>query len=103
MMMEAAPIAPFIMAEADLLLEFPIVPLDAPAHLNDAHQLLERDVYRQGGQEISGWIGATLGLFDEQPFFLPEPVGLRGAHARPCEARGERCVSVFTPNAVTHD
>src|SRR6202163_4174081 len=37
-MVEAAPSAPFIMAEPDLLLEFLIVALDAPAQLGEIDQ-----------------------------------------------------------------
>ena len=49
-MMESSPVASFVMADADLLLEFPVVPLDAPAHLDDAHQFLEGDVAGEPGQ-----------------------------------------------------
>ena len=97
MMMKAAPIAPFVMTETDFLLEFAVVALDAPAHLDGAHQLLERNVRRQGGQEIAGRLGFAFGPFDEQPFFRARPIGVRGAHAYPREARAQRGVGAFAP------
>src|ERR1700737_3560917 len=42
-MMKAAPIASFVMTQADFLLEFPVVALNAPAHFDGGYQLLERD------------------------------------------------------------
>ena len=44
MMMEAAPSAPFIMAESDLLLEFLIIAFDAPPLLCSVDQIAECDV-----------------------------------------------------------
>ena len=43
-MVKAAPTAPFEMAEPDLLLEFLIVALDAPAQLGEIDQTVERDL-----------------------------------------------------------
>src|SRR3990172_9411011 len=81
MMMKAAPIAPFVMTQTHLLLEFPVVTLDAPAHFDGGHQCLERDVLRQGGQEIAGRFGFTFGPFDEQPFFLAGSIALSRARS----------------------
>src|ERR1035437_2097934 len=69
MMMKAAPIASFVMTKADFLFEFPVVALDAPAHFDDGHQFPEREVCRQGGQEIARRLDFTFRPFDEQPFF----------------------------------
>ena len=44
MVMEAAPVAAFVMRQAELLLQFPIVALDAPAHLGNEDQLFQRGV-----------------------------------------------------------
>ena len=44
-MMEATPAAPFIVAEPDLLLEFLIVALDAPAQFGGIDQIDERDCF----------------------------------------------------------
>src|SRR5436190_24286653 len=45
--MEAAPAAPFKMPEPDLLLEFLIVALDAPAQLGHVHQRAESKILRK--------------------------------------------------------
>jgi len=47
MVMEAAPSAPFEMPEVDLLFEFLIVALDAPAQLDVVDQRAEGDVSRK--------------------------------------------------------
>lgn len=40
------------MPQTQFLLEFPIIPLDAPAHLAHDHQALERRVFRQRAQDV---------------------------------------------------
>ena len=70
MVMEATPVAPLEVVEAKLLLQFLIVPLDAPAHLDDIHQFLACGLGRQGRQEMLGRLRLALGPFDEQPFFF---------------------------------
>ena len=60
MVMEAAPVAALEVVEAKLLLQFLIVPLDAPAHLDDLHHCLlytsdaadERSSVDLGGRRI---------------------------------------------------
>src|SRR3989337_2824907 len=44
MMMKPTPIAPFVMTQPHLLLEFPVVTFDAPAHFDGAHQELKQEV-----------------------------------------------------------
>ena len=46
MVMEAAPVAPFVMRQAKLLLQFPIIALDTPAHLGDEEQLVDGSLCR---------------------------------------------------------
>ena len=92
-MMKTAPIAPFVMTQTQLLLEFEVVTLDAPAHLDGGHQRPEGNVCGQGGQEIARWLGFVFGPLDEQPFFFADLIGVRGAHPYPHKARGERCVT----------
>ncbi len=48
MVMEAAPSAPFIVPQSNLLLELLIVAFDAPSQFGDVDQIAERDVFRQG-------------------------------------------------------
>ena len=40
-MMEALPAPPFVVREPELLIEFLVVPLDAPAHLGDEDQVFQ--------------------------------------------------------------
>src|SRR5207342_3891593 len=52
--MEAAPSAAFEMAEADLLLEFLIVALDAPAQFGDVDEITEGSVSWKGRKPVFG-------------------------------------------------
>jgi hypothetical protein len=70
MMMKAAPAAPLVVPEADLLLEFEIVALDQPAQLGEIDQPGDRGVGRQGGQPELGRLRLVPGPFDQQPFVL---------------------------------
>ena len=70
--MEAAPAAPLEMAEADLLLEFLIVPLDAPAQLGKVDEFAEAGIRRQGREPISGRLGFALGSLDQQGFLVQQ-------------------------------
>ena len=63
-MMEAAPAASFILAEAEFLLELQIVTLDAPAQLGEIDECGEGDVLGQGGEPILGRLALALGPLD---------------------------------------
>jgi len=63
-MMEAAPPAPLIVAKTDLLLEFLIVTLDAPAHFGKINEPAEADVRRERREPVFGRLGFILGPFD---------------------------------------
>src|SRR5215469_17840519 len=67
-MMEAAPPSPLVMSEPELLLEFLVVALDAPAELCHVDQAGEGNVGRQGGEPVFGRFSLALGPFDEKPF-----------------------------------
>ena len=88
-MMEAAPSASLVVPEADLLLEFLIVALDAPAHLGNIDEAAEADLRRLGGEPVFGRRGFALGPLDQQPLLLDQ-VGDRSivsdAHAHPRKA-----------------
>jgi OmpA family protein len=104
-MMKATPIAPFVITKPDFLLEFQIVTLDAPAHLDGGHQFFKRDVRRQGGQEIASRLGFPFGLFDQQPFFLAGAISVRSPYAY-LWARPRACNALClrpTPLADTAD
>src|SRR4051812_9502709 len=59
MMMEAAPVAALVVAKAELLLEFLIVPLDPPARLGDLDQALERGAPGQVGEPVFRRLGVS--------------------------------------------
>jgi hypothetical protein len=101
MVMEAAPSAAFEMPEPDLLLEFLIVALDAPARLGKIHQAIEGDVGGKGREPIFGWLLLPFGPLDQQPFFgsaLGAPVvRLRHTNPHARKARGQALVRGFAP------
>src|SRR5947209_2906361 len=55
MMMKAAPIAALVVAKAELLLEFLIIPFDPPARLGHLHKALQRCAPGQVGEPVLGW------------------------------------------------
>src|ERR1035441_10110506 len=65
MVVEAAPSSPFEMSQPDLLLEFLIVALDAPAQLGDVDQLAEGDVFRKGREPVFGRLVLALRPLDQ--------------------------------------
>jgi hypothetical protein len=67
--MEAAPPAPFIITEAELLLELLIIALDPPAQFCQVYQPVEGDILGQGGQRILGRLGFSFRPLDQQPLF----------------------------------
>src|SRR5258708_26299802 len=99
-MMEAAPAAALIVAEADVLLEVVIIALDAAAQLGEIDEAAERHVAVDGCEPEFGGRGLALGPFDEQrlfgePGFAPDR---RNAHADAGKARLQRLVSAFSPS-----
>src|SRR5271154_7032212 len=92
-MVKAAPSAPFVMAEADLLLELLIVTLDAPAQLGEIDQRPEGDVLGKGREPVFGRLFLVLGPLDQQPFFRPAVgeliVMMRGTYAHARKTRGQ--------------
>src|SRR4051812_21476914 len=96
-MMKAAPVTAFVVTKTDLLLEFQVVALDAPAHLYGGHQIVERDVSGQGAQMIVNGLVFAFRPFDEKPFLGTRLIAVRGAHAYAGEARGKSRVGAFAP------
>src|SRR5712671_916039 len=98
-MMEAAPAAALIVAEADFLLEVVIIALDAPAQLGEIDEAAERHVAVDGCEPEFGGCGLVLGPFDEQRLFgetcfAPD---WRGAYAHTGKARLQLLVRAFPP------
>src|SRR5215469_11251231 len=67
MMVKSAPGTALEVIESQLLLEFKIVALDAPAQLGGPDQLLKRRGGREVGQPVLGGFDAGFGPLDEQP------------------------------------
>jgi hypothetical protein len=63
-MMEAA------LSKPDLLLEFLVIALDAPAHLGKINERSEAEVLRQCREPIFGWLLFPFGPLDQQPLWL---------------------------------
>src|SRR3984885_15933138 len=99
-MMEAAPSAPFVVPEPDLLLEFLIVPFDAPTQLGEVDELAEADVRRQRREPIFGRLGFALGPLDQQPLlrcqFRDQPI-MPDPNAKPRKTRGQPIGRSFPP------
>ena len=70
---EASPSPPFIGAQAKLLLELAIIPLDAPAELGRGHEIAPRRVRRKRGQPVFERLGIAFGPLDQQPFLGARP------------------------------
>src|ERR1700756_88644 len=68
-MVEAAPPAPFIIAEAEFLLELLIIALDPPSQLCQIDQTIEGGLFGQGGKPILGRLGFVFRPLDQKPFF----------------------------------
>ena len=69
MVVETAPPAPFIIAEAEFLLQLLVVALDPPSQLGEIDQTLKADLLGQCGKPIFGRLGFALRPLDQQPLF----------------------------------
>ena len=65
MVVKALTTTPLVVREAKLLLEFLIVPLNAPAHLGDEDQLLQGGFSRRRREKILDRLGLTFRSFDQ--------------------------------------
>src|SRR5712692_6655990 len=101
MVMKAAPAAPFEMIEAELVLEFLIVALDAPAELGETDELADRRRRRQGREPILRRLRIASRPLDQQPLFRPRlgalVIAMRRPDAHTREARTHRAARAFPP------
>lgn len=97
MMVEATPVASFVMSEIKLLLELQMVTLDPPVHFPRIHDRAERNRCRQRGQEVARRFALAFGPFDDQPTLSEHASGLGSTHAVPGKARTQRTVGSCTP------
>src|ERR1700758_974806 len=99
-MMEAAPAASLVVPEPDFLLEFLIVPLNAPPQLGNIDQPLEADALRQRREPVFGRLRLPLGPLDQQPLrrqFLRDQLVMSNTNAHTREARGQPFGRALTP------
>ena len=69
--MEASPTSSLKVPEPELLFEFLVVPLDAPAQLRERDEAVEGDVFRKGRKpELRGFLLLSW-PFDQEPFLIP--------------------------------
>jgi len=65
---EAAPAAAFVMADADFLFQIEIIALDAPAQFGEMDEAFKRDVFRGGREPVFGGFRLPLRPFNQEPF-----------------------------------
>src|SRR5437764_6615331 len=101
MMVEAAPPAPFIIAEAELLLELLIIALDPPPQLCQIDQTIEGGIFGQSGKPILGRLGFAFWPLGQQPLFCTrltqQGVAMSGSHPTPRKARSEPVGTALAP------
>lgn len=99
--MEAAPTSALIMAKADLLFEFLIIPFGPPSQLGLAAEVSELGIFRQGREPVLGRLDLALRPLDEEPFlrsWCGAPVIAMGRpDADGGKARGERNLGALAP------
>ena len=67
-MMKATPVSSLVMAQAELLFNLLVVPLNAPAHFGDSDQFYKRCGSGQRRKPVLGRFCLTAWPFDQQPF-----------------------------------
>src|SRR3546814_9448339 len=89
------------MTEPEFLLQFLVIPLDAPAQLGEIDQIGEGNVLRERGEPILARLILALGPLDQQPllfsWFLEPLVAVRGTHAHSRVTRCEPVDRAFPP------
>src|SRR5208283_5400795 len=89
--MESAPPTPLEMPEPDLLLEFLIIALDAPAQLRAIDQAIKGDGVGERRKPVFGRLDVVLRPFNQQPFRRPWIsaliIAMGDANAHPRKAR----------------
>ena len=66
-MMKTPPTSSFIMTQTKFLLQLLVIPLDDPAVLSHAHQVLEFGFCRERGEPVLGRFRFFAGPLDQQP------------------------------------
>src|SRR6266481_7285277 len=101
MMMKAAPAAPLIMIEPDLVLELLVVAFNAPANHRQPHEALERGGGRHGREPILARLRLVLRPLDQEPFFRARvrelPIAMRRTDAHGGKPRDHRSPGALAP------
>src|SRR6266508_1205747 len=100
MMMEASPPAALEMVEPELVLEFLIVALDAPAEFREADEVGDGGRLGQGREPILRGRGGAPGPFDQHPLLRSGRRALLVAMGGPYAEPGEAGVHRAARNAV---
>ena len=96
-MVEAAPVAAFVVREAELGFELLVIAFDHPAPHGIEDELPERGLFAQRRQPVVAWLGLTVRPFDEKPFLLARQIVVCRAHPHPCEARRQPAFRAVAP------
>src|SRR4051794_41409384 len=100
-MMETTPAASFIVPETNLLLEFLIIPLDAPAQFRQINKVPQDGVLRQGREPVLGRPLLAFRPFDQTPLLRSQGrapvVAVRRSNADGRKARAQRSLGTFPP------
>lgn len=100
-MMKASPVAPLVVMQSELGLQFLIVALDPPAALGGSDEGLQRSRARQGGEPVVPGLGVAGGPLYQHPLLLLRLTVVRRPHPQGAEARGERSGGAFAPGDAT--
>ncbi len=102
MVVESSPVAPLVMGQAKLLLEFPVIAFDTPPHLGDKHQLVDAGVCRSRREPVVIGSLCLFGPFDQQPFFGTQFARqvrvVRWPNSNTRKARGQGRIRPFAPS-----
>ena len=100
--MEPAPAPSLKVSQTDLLLEFLIIPLNAPAQFRQINKIRQDGVGRQGREPVLGRPLLALGPFDQAPLLRPHSrapvVAVSRPHPHGGKARGQRGLGALTPS-----
>src|SRR3990170_4801468 len=100
-MMKATPVSSLIMAQAELLFQFLVVPLNAPAHLGDSDQFYKGRRSGQRRKPVLRRFSLSEWPFDQQPLFFTQGLTLfitmRRTHAQRRETRGQHRMAPLAP------
>jgi len=100
-MMKATPVSSLVMAQAELLFQFLVVPLNAPAHLGDSDQFYKRRGSGQRRKPVLRRFSLTAWPFDQQPFLFTQALTLfitmRRTHAQRRETRRQHRMAPLAP------